>query len=460
MSKTLSITEGYDPNYLAVVVTIKNISPHSNADKLECTEVFGNNIIIGKGSYSVGETVVYFPVESCISLKFLSWANLLEKPELNSDQKTKGYFDCKKGRVRAVSLRSMPSQGFLFKVSELAKYYDVDEKLFKVGDCFNCVGDDTLVTKWVKETKGTNTSVKKSRVPRWLESTIGVFPRPVRLQAYKFVNAWYNRNAEGIKNRIVDGQFAFHYSTEQLGRNIYLVKPDDDITITVKCHGCSAVYGNILVKRPFNPFRNLFNVLGRNIPSEEYQFIYSSRERLRNRKDGKFSDDIWGINAEKVKDSVDRGILLYGELVGYVPSGRMVQKNYHYSVPEGQSEFWVYRIVEVTSYGERYEYTWQEISKYCEEHNLKTVPEYFSGKASDLFNISIDDNWNDNFLHALQEKYLDQTCEYNPGMPNEGIVLKINSRESKPVFKFKSSAFLVKESSERDKGESNLEEEN
>ena len=163
----LKITEGADPNYLATVVEVPTIKEHPNAERLELVEIFGNTIVIGKGSYTKGDKVVYFPVEAQISKKFLSWANLLDKPELNADQKTKGFFQSK-GRVRAVALRGIPSQGFLFKVSELAKYYEIEENTFSIGDIFDTVGSDLLVTKYIKgdSKKSGEVNVKKSRVPK------------------------------------------------------------------------------------------------------------------------------------------------------------------------------------------------------------------------------------------------------------------------------------------------------
>jgi len=243
----LKITEGADPNYLLTVVKIPEIKNHPNADKLSLVEVFGNTIIIGKDSYAEGELVVYFPVESAISTKFLSWANLLNKPELNADETTKGFFESK-GRVRAVSLRGIPSQGFLYPISKLSEYYSLPTSTWNVGDTFDTVGEDVLAKKYIKgDAKNTaDVSSKKTRVPKWLDATIGFFPRPIRRSAYLFVNAWFNRKAEGIKSQIVDGQFQFHYKTEQLGRNIFVLSPSDNITITSKVHGTSAIYGNIL----------------------------------------------------------------------------------------------------------------------------------------------------------------------------------------------------------------------
>lgn len=459
--KILKITDGADPNYLATVVKVPTIKEHPNAERLELTEVFGNTIVIGKGSYVEGEKVVYFPVESVISLKFLSWANLLDKPELNIDKTSKGFFQTK-GRVKAVSLRGIPSQGFLFKVSELAKYYEIDENTFIVGDSFDTVGDDTLVTKYIKGTskESGEANVKKNRVPKWINTTLGILPRSIRRKAYIGVNAWYNRNSEGIKSQIVEGEFRFHYKTEHLGRNIFILKPDDFITVSSKMHGTSAIYSNIICKKPFNPIRIIANKLGAKIADREYKFVYSSRSVLKNKRDGKFTDDVWGIVASKIKEEVPEGYTVYGEIVGYTPGGKMIQKNYDYGVAKNECEFRVYRITYNLSCGNYRDLEWYEIEEFCHEHGLKTVPVYYNGLTQDLFTIPVDSNWQDNFLVKMKENYLDLPCEFcTTGVVNEGVVLRIESSDKKTALKFKSPKFLISESSARDNNEEDMEEE-
>lgn len=461
----LKIAEGADPNYLATIVKITKILPHPNAERLELTEVFGNTIVIGKGSYSEGDVVCYFPVESVISNRFLSWANLLSKPELNADQKSKGFFESKSsgGRVKAIGLRSIPSQGFLFKVSELARYYGVDESVFKIGETFNMVGEDTLLTKYIKGDSKVSgeANTKKSRVPNWINFTVGLLPRPIRRPIYLFINAWFNRNAEGIKSSVVEGQFKFHYKTEHLGRNVHIIKPDDFITVTSKWHGTSAIYSNILCKKAFNPIRSIGNALGFKSPTEEYKFVYASRSLFKNRRDGKFTDDVWGIIASELEDSVPETFSVYGEIVGYTPSGKTIQKDYNYGVPTKHCEFRVYRITQNTDEGVK-ELEWYEIEEFCYEHGLKTVPVYYNGTAQDLFpEIPLDANWNDNFLSSLKNTYLDVPCEFcTTGVVNEGIVLRIENSPNKTALKFKSPKFLIKESADRDNEESNIDEDN
>jgi hypothetical protein len=239
----ISISKNCDPNYLATVIECPELKQHPNADRLEIATVFGGDVIVAKGQYQKGEPLCYFPVESCISQKFLAWANLLDKAESNADGKTKGFFSTKGGdgysRVKAVKLREIPSQGFLFKVSKLAEYYGVKESVFKLGESFDTVNDDLLAKKYVSgERKSGNQNESKKRIPKWIENTVRVFPLPIRKRLYTGINYLYDKNKQGIGSLIVDGQWHFHGSTEQLGKNIFKVDPDNDVVVSCKMHGC------------------------------------------------------------------------------------------------------------------------------------------------------------------------------------------------------------------------------
>jgi hypothetical protein len=457
----LKISEGADPNYLATVVSCPELKEHPNAERLQLATVFGNDVIVAKDMYDKGEKLIYFPVECCIDRKFLSWANLLDKAELNADGKTKGFFG-KHSRVKAVRLREIPSQGFLYKVSKLSEYYGIEENAFSVGDIFDTVGDDLLVTKYVrKESNSGEQNVKKSRVPRWLNSTLGVLPRPIRRGAYTFVNAWFNRNSEGIKSQIVDGQFKFHYKTENGGRNLFMINPDDYIIISEKLHGANGIYANVLCKKPFNPFRNIVNFFGASFLDKEYKFIYSSRNVIKNRRDGKYTDDIWGKIAERLDGRIPENITLYGELIGWSSTGRNVQKDYDYSVTRGDVDFRAFRAVRNNSDGSKTELPWDEMTEICDTVGVDWVPVHYKGLANGLFNLPLDKNWHDDFLSKLKKTYFKDQCEFCVNrVVNEGIVIRNESSPHKVALKFKSPVFLVKESSDRDNNEENIDEDN
>jgi len=461
----ISISKICDPNYLATVIECPELKPHPNADKLELATVFGGDVIVAKGQYQKGELLCYFPVESCISQKFLAWANLLDKAESNADGKTKGFFSIKGdgySRVKAVKLREIPSQGFLFKVSKLAEYYGVKESVFKLGESFDTINDDLLVKKYVSgERKSGNQNESKKRIPKWIENTVRIFPLPIRKRLYTGINYFYDKNKQGIGSLIVDGHWHFHYKTEGAGRNIHILSPDDTIIITEKLHGANGVYGNILCKKPFNVFRYLWKQIGFDTEDTEHKLVYSSRNVLKNRRDGKYTDDVWGKVAEIIDGKLPKDVVLYGELIGWSSDNKCIQKNYDYSLSKGEVGFRIFRGVRNTSDGKQIELSWDELTEICQSSNLEMVPVHYKGFARDLFNIHIDDQWCDKFLSNLAEKFFKNKCQYCiNSVVNEGVVLRLESSERKTVLKYKNPNFLVQESSARDSNEENIDEEN
>ena len=460
----LKISETADPNYLGSVVTIPEIKDHPNAERLSFVEIFGNSIIIGKGLYNTGDLVCYFPVECCIDPKFLSWANLFDNPDLNADGKTKSYFK-KDFRVKAISLRSMPSQGFLFKVSEMAKYYNTPESDFKLGESFDTVGDDRLITKYIRpdsKCRG-DSNVKKSKIPEWVNTIVGYLPKPIRRVVYRPIKWLYMGSVDdGIKSQIVDGQWRQHYHTENLGKNIFVLSPDDDITISSKFHGTNFCAGNVLCKRKLTLFEKLIKRHIINVAEVEYKFIYSSRNIIKSRRDGKYTEDVYGIIASEIENKIPPGFEIFGEIVGWSSNNRNVQKNYDYGVTRGECELRVFRVIRVDESGNIIELSWDEIETFCKDNDLKTVHVYYKGKAEDLFHdIKVDEDFGAAFLTRLHKKYLDKNCEFcTSDIVNEGVVVKINSKDSKPVFKFKSPAFVLGESKSRDNNEENIDEDN
>lgn len=105
----------------AEVVAIDAISPHPNANKLEIATIRGATVVVGIGTFKVGEAVVYFPPDLLI-------------PELQADKLgVKKYLKeanypgdpikthC---RVAACKLRSYPSYGFIAPLSAIWGHQD------------------------------------------------------------------------------------------------------------------------------------------------------------------------------------------------------------------------------------------------------------------------------------------------------------------------------------------------
>ena len=64
--------------YCAYITTIKNLRKHSNADRLQCTTIFGNNVIVDL-SYQESQRVIFFPTDGQLGEEFANENNLVRK---------------------------------------------------------------------------------------------------------------------------------------------------------------------------------------------------------------------------------------------------------------------------------------------------------------------------------------------------------------------------------------------
>ncbi|MEK6878191.1 MAG: RNA ligase family protein, partial [Nanoarchaeota archaeon] len=263
-------------------------------------------------------------------------------------------------------------------------------------------------------------------------------------------------------NKIVENQFCLSRDVEQLGKYISNVKPDDIITISSKLHGCNCVIAKVLCKKPLKFYEKILKFLGVNIVDKHYNLVYSSRSVIKNAYADKqhnsfYDSDVWGAVANKYKDCIVDSLSIYGEIVGYTSTGSYIQKDYDYGCEKGQLDFYCFRITCTSTDGKVFEFSWQQIKDYCSKYNIKHVLELYYGKAGDLFDIEIDDNWHKNFLAELSNKFLEKKCKIcKNNVPDEGIVLTVQSGEYIP-YKYKSFLFKQRESDALDKGDVNME---
>lgn len=94
------------------------LSPHPNpvVERLEVATVYGYNVIVKKGSYQVGDTVLYIPIDSVLPKE-------LEDTLFPPDAKIK----LNNSRVRQTRIQKFPSQGMLMSSSDLMKFLNVSE---------------------------------------------------------------------------------------------------------------------------------------------------------------------------------------------------------------------------------------------------------------------------------------------------------------------------------------------
>lgn len=422
-------------NYAALVVEIESLFPIDGSDNIVRALVNHCNVVVSK-STKIGDLGIFFPVETELSPDFLSNNNLYRDSLLNKDTTKKGYFE-KNNRIRCQSFRGVNSEGFFVPLDYLT-YTGINIDNLQLGDEFNEINEIYICKKYIP--KGTKTQ--------------GV--------------SGFNTAKKKIIDLIVDGQFHLMRDTEQLKRHIEEVKPEDIISCSYKLHGTSFVASNILVKRILSPVERLLKFFGIKVQERKYGSVYSSRKVIKD-VDGKtlstggfYGTDIWGIVHEEVKDKVLQGYSLYGEIVGYIPTGEMIQSGYDYGCGYGQHDFYVYRITYTNPEGHVHELDWQSLKDYCDKFGLKYVPELHFGKASEVISwVDVEDsNWNNLFLQELQNLYLEKDCHMcTDKVPAEGIVVRIEKGD-RPAYKLKSWRFLGMESEQLDKGTVDIETEN
>ena len=442
-------------NYLAQVIRISNKRKHPNADKLSIITVQGNDVITG-APLNVGDLCVYFPLECSLAKKYLSYSNSFEKKEDNRNPEVKGFFG-KHCRVRTIRLRQLPSLGYLIPVSSLQEWLEHEKGTKLSIDWENLVGtefdyyDDIFICKKY-------TSVQERNEKQKLEST---------KKDKKIVR----------ESKLVDNQFKLHSDTPQLGKNIHTVFPNDIISITAKLHGSSGVFSKVLIKKQLKWYEKLLVKLGINLVQTAYGNLYSSRKVLKNAyfddaknkqiaDRGYYKQDIWGVVNEDLKEYLEEGMTLYGEIVGYLPgSSSMIQKNYDYSCEEGKYKFYIYRITTTTPNGTVIEWDMNSIQQWAKQKGLLAVPLYYYGAASQLFkdlnnspnNEEELSEWQNQFLQKMKDTYLegnDTLCVNK--VPDEGIVLRREGivLDSKKLKSFK---FFEFEGKQLDSGEVDIE---
>lgn len=427
-----------NPNYCASIVRLNKIIPHSNADKLAIATIQGCSVIVGKETKE-GDIGIFFPLETQLAPDFLSYNNLYRDTKKNRDQTKAGFFE-ENGRIRAVKLRGEKSEGLFVGLDSLG-YLLSQEEIAALGEGFDFdrVKGKMICCKFlVKTPPSSELNAKggsKKRAP--------------------------------LDSRLVEGQFSLHIDTEKLNKNMHKINPESIISITSKWHGTSFVVGNVLTKKKTNLLEKMIiKIFG--VSDKMYSIVYSSRKVIKNAffetKELKhyYKYDIWGDIAAKLGPIIPEGVTIYGEAVGYAKESA-IQKGYHYGCKPGSYRIVIYRITKVSPDGQTIEFSWGQIKDFCKKNGLETVPEFFYGRAKDLYSdIQLNEEWSSNFLNRLNRDQMfgmgDVMCPFNNGeVPSEGIVLKVDNLYEDKVYKLKNFRFLEAETKALDQGEISME---
>lgn len=303
------------------VCEIKDVQPHPNADRLDIATVKGWNCIIQKGSYEVGDWVIFFPPDCILP----DW--LIEKYELE--------FLKKGGRIGTLKLRGYISQGLVLPVNCLLE----------------CSRGGYVVGDNVADVLG----IKKYEVPEKLDTRQG------KTTTRKVQNPWFTKytDIENIKN--FDSVF----------------EEGEPVVITEKIHGSNIRFGWLPIEINFKNgdwlgiLRSLWK---KYIKKETHEFVYGSHNvQLQWDSQKNFYEK--NIYAEVLKDydtkNLPKNVIFYGEVYG-----KGVQ-----DLEYGKSglSLVIFDIKEATlnAYAE-----WKDVRRLCEIHGFVPVPTLYIGDFS------------------------------------------------------------------------------
>lgn len=277
------------------IVTIEEINPHENADKLEICKLENLDwiCVIQKNSFNVGDLCLYIPIDSILP-------EVLESKIFGSDSKIK----LNKGRIRTIKLRGIISQGLVVKPGV------VGINIYKLGQDFT-----------------SELGITKYEPPEKLPNAYGSCNKVKKM----YINSNFNKytDIENIKN---------HPKVFEDGEQVY---------ISEKLHGTSFRCG--WVENEANTYwkkiKKFFGLLSK------YEFIWGSRNvQLSSPKyeDKYFYDE--NVYAKTVKqydlkNRLQYGEVLYGEIIGYG-----IQGKYTYGCLEGETKLYVYDIMKDNKY--------------------------------------------------------------------------------------------------------------
>lgn len=306
------------------VVTIDDIVPHPNADKLLIAKVKGWQSIIPKDKFKVGDKAVYIPVDSLLPPE-------LEAKLFGVTAKIKLHG----GRVRAIKIRQFISQGMV----------ESFENLGLTGFLNTAVGKDV----------GAELGITKYEPP-----------------APAFQGAMGQSSPASKKKQ--NPNFTVYTKFPRIQNYPNIFAPDEEVIVTEKIHGTNFRAGWV----PFaaTNWRQRLLKLLRLAP--KWQFVYGSHYTQLSDKllyNGYYEKNVYAEMVKKysLETCLPKGMVVYGEIYG---AG--IQKGYDYGLKDSR-DLVVFDIKQMDKYAD------YEVFKIITEiKELPTPPVLYRGPFNGL----------------------------------------------------------------------------
>ena len=411
------------------VVEVKDLRPHSNADRLQIATFFGNDTCVGL-DVKVGDKGIYFPTDLQLSTAYCEANNLVRKKD-DAGNEIGGFLDPVKRNVKTIRLRGEPSDGIYCPIESLT-FTGIDLNDLTVGMTIDTVNGVEICQKYIPRTKSSG-GVKQGNKTR--KKKVPVAPL-----------------------------FAEHADTEQLAYNLHAFKPGDHVEITLKMHGTSGRTAYLPVLKGYK--RSLLDRILRRegTPIYDWGYVSGTRRVVLESYEGGF----YGNNSFREKHSkafegkLLKGESAYYEIVGFTNSDSPIMGDgdnrkihdkdflkqygdttrFSYGCEVGESDIYVYRMTMTNEDGAVIEYTPDYMRYRCEQMGVKSVP-VFTSFILHLEDLEVDDRTAGEIVKDVAEHYYDGPDPVGKTHIREGVVVRIVNRPKFCAYKHKNYNFKM-----------------
>ena len=449
--------------YCGYIVTIKELRPHSNADRLQIATIFGNDVIVDLNTQK-GQQGVYFPVDGQLSPEFCAVNDLVRRKDENGNS-AGGYLDPDKRNIKAMKLRGEKSDGLFLPLTSLANFTTISN--LKDGDTITVLNGVEICKKYIPNRKASS---------EWCGGS------------------------KGRKTKVdFCPTFAQHVDTEQLAYHLNDFRAGDVVELTLKCHGTSARTGYLPLIRQKK--QKWWQKLLKKHPDTytEYGYVTGTRRVVldENHNGGFYDDNQFRFEmAKKFEGKLHKGEVVYYEIVGFVNKTTPIMasvknskiKDKEFTKQYGEEtvfsygcnpnggyewdtqdtsgdvpprcEVYVYRMTMVNEDGDVVEMSPDQMRYRCEQMGVKYVPVFERFIIPENTGLFVNLETGEQHEMSAGEYVLRKVEEYFDGPDpigkthiREGVVARIVNRPEIAVYKHKNWSFRVLEGIIKDEAE-------
>ena len=447
--------------YYAYITRLKNVRPHSNADRLKLGDCFGNTVVVSL-EYEENQLGIYFPSDGQLSVEFAEHNNLVRKKD-DAGNNVGGYMDPDKRNVTAIKLRGEKSDGLFLPLSSLEAFGDVTQ--LKEGDRIDVFNGHEICKKYIP--KKQNRSGTRSEGNKTRKHKVATAPL-----------------------------FTEHVDTEQLAYNLGAFDYGDIVEITLKMHGTSQRTGYLPVLKGYK--RTIWDKLFRREGKPIYDWGYVTGTRrvvLENYDNGYYgSNEFREQHSKFFEGKLNKGETVYYEVVGFTTNGTPIMsscenkktqdkefiKQYgqttvfsygcspesettkmmygedeisSFAIPittknDKQSDFYVYRMTFKNEDGFEVDYPPEYVRYRCEQMGCKSVPVFERFMIPERSKCRFENRrlaTPGEYVMERVEKYYDGPDPIGKTHVREGIVARIINRPRFCAYKAKNWYFKALE---------------